>query len=405
MKINKYLVILILTALCIGYKVQASEFTIEDIAEGLISSQSQFNDIKITFSTDEAIKDSNGKIERFITNSIYANKKSEGCEYLETKTRIIDKLNSKDELIKNQLVSYNGERTLWLDKREDERGLKRAAIYAGKKEEYFPGYITNPSQYIWNWSSSTSYYDLLKDKKSIFQVIGQEEINGINCIQIKGSILDGAGTMTLWISPIYNFIPIKMRLIRNKDNRLIDERITSDFKKLPDNSWFPMKIQFGNPSAEWSKCYCYIETISLDKIDKNIFSPALPLDTHVTDYVLKLSYTTSDAADAGLAELNNLPNKTNSGDSNTNEVGLKQNTELTQKKLEEYVDNATVKITDQNQVNDDSGEQLITTNSKTDEQSSNRLFLWAAGIALLVVLIVLSKFAFTVKKGGKDDKN
>ena len=370
-----------------------SSYTLDEIVQGLLASQAGFSTLEYEYemANEKAGKDirkvNQGKIARVDLEGFYFH---DDMSYSEnTKTKGITKDNG-------YIVAFDGKNTFKLERQEKQT---RAVIAPGKLDFAQKDSLQNPANYLWEYIRPFS--ELLADANNQFQIVGEESINGINTVKITG-VFKNKVPMSLWFSPQYNFLPLKVRAVLDPDRNKISEYYLSELFKLPNGMFFPQTITFIVPdSGTWQTIK--FKKISIAPIPEDIFRPKAPIGTHVTDHLLKVSYTVGDAADAGLAEINNLPNNTNSGDSNTN--GVKQNTELTQKKLEEYIDSATVKIEDQNQAKDDPTKQSITTNSKTDEQSSNKLFLWAVGIILLFMVIVLGKFAFTVKKGVKNGKN
>jgi hypothetical protein len=304
---------------------------VEEIADALLASEAQFSNLKLTYSINRPGVDKyEGK--RAITRATFARKMPEGWLYLDRKGEILDPVTNQSKVDPGDLTVFNRKTTLHLYRESDSSApvsQMRAVIFPGREERLGKNFVDTPYKYVYSYGAP--YGEIIKKSNDIKIVSQSEEVNGYKAIKLVGTVFSGVATMTLWLCPEMNFLPLKVQFVRHKDNRIMQGYSTSDFVKLPNGLFFPKKITFGDPnsSAHWTTMT--ISDISIDPIPEEFFQPSLPPNTHVTDHVLSIAYTTTDADDLGLKELPSLENEA------PEEAVTQQNPAVSQKALEDYL--------------------------------------------------------------------
>jgi len=79
---------------------------------------------------------------------------------------------------------------------------------------------------------------MLQEKTNQFEIIDRKvTINGLETIEVSGRA-DDAATLTIWVCPARNFLPVKVRCkFDNRDDK-VPEYVMSDFIELPNGMYF-----------------------------------------------------------------------------------------------------------------------------------------------------------------------
>jgi len=282
----------------------APTHSIDTIAEGLSAAEAQFTDLRIDYMTSRRNwREPNNQYYR--TQCLYAHKiiqtqgKNNRLRYIHLKTSLVDPNAKSTELLEDTLTSFDGEKTVWVYKRKEDGQLMKGfegVIFSGYVSKYFSSFNIDPHRKIWYFAEKP-IGELLRKYKDTFQIVNENEmINDIPTVKLVGQISDGKVTMTLWVSPERNFLPMKTQLAKTGGEKLIMGTILLDLIKLPNGLWYPKKIQspevpLTDPAPEYFLIY-EITKISTEPISEKFFIPEFPPNTHVFDDILKVSYTT-----------------------------------------------------------------------------------------------------------------
>lgn len=284
-----------------------SSYSVEEIADALLAAEAQFENLRFDYIEDFPASGNGYKPgQRVIARGVFARNLPKGWLYLDCNVSLLEISTGQLKVQSDDLTIFNGETTLILDRNTDRdpkdpnsKGRSRAIIVPGRAERLLDVTADAPHYKIWCFGK-TSFGEILKKEDSNIKIINQAEyINGFRAIKLEGTLSQGRATMTLCVCPDLNFLPLKVCLIRHEDNALLTNRLTSDFIKLPNGMFYPQKVTLGDANSPSG--YITISNISIDPIPEEFFRPVLPPNTHVTDHVIKLSYTTGDAVDFGLA--------------------------------------------------------------------------------------------------------
>ena len=303
-------------------------YSVETIAEGLLAAEAQFTDLQMEYRSEIRLytKDDSTSPVRAV-EAVFAMKKPKNLKYLDRKVFTIEPKTKQENLTENVLASFDGKATITLDRKVKQGKPLRGAIYPGCEQERFPRLDLDPHSLIWYFGNK-QLGEILKQEDNNFHIeTNKEMINGIPTVKIAGTIWDGTGTIKMWISPERNFLPIKVQVIRTRDERLLSETVLSNLVQLSNGLWFPKAIQCGSPDPFNAAKYS-ISKISVDPVPEELFKPAFPPNTFINDYVIGISYSNQEAEDIGLIGLGQVDNS------------IQQNPVLVQKKLDDYVDEA-----------------------------------------------------------------
>ena len=179
--------------------------------------------------------------------------------------------------------------------------MMQGVIFPGRYADFLKLPNTPHDTFIRGYSG-VPYSKMLSSPNSDFRVLGCEmQADGLTLVKVGGTVSKGIVEITLWLCPERSFLPIKFVAVRTRDNRKMIEYSTSDFAPLTDGSYYPQKVVLGSDGASpWG--HIEIRNTSTEPLPAEFFRPNMPPNTHVTDHVLKVSYTTNDAADVGIEE-------------------------------------------------------------------------------------------------------
>ena len=264
-------------------------YTIKEISEAMLASEAQYSNIKLNYTAN--LPDIQDATKRNITKITFAQKMAEGWLYLDRQDLIEgDSIDQNKE--EGDLTVFNGENTLYLLKESEPNAIQRAAIYPGREERLIKNFNNTPQNIIWGYGYP--YAKIITDPNNKFDIVSQsEEINGHRVIKLSGTAFNGNGTLTLWICPQLNFMPLKTQAVRNKDQNAIT-RSFSDFVRLSNGLFYPQKITLWDPNSLYSATM-EMTDISIDPIPESFFRPSLPPNTQVSDLVNGIVYTTTAA--------------------------------------------------------------------------------------------------------------
>jgi len=305
--------------------------TVEDISEALLAAYSQFDQLRYEYVQERTDLKDNVPVQS-ITRGTFAQRNPEGWVYRDQQSEVVYPTTGESKSYPGILEAFDGQRTLHLNRNVESDAPKQAKIVVGPE-----GFIKKPHgmphNYVWSFGR-TPYGEIINKYKDSVKIIEQtSEVNGRKAIKLSGVVFDGRATMTIWVCPELNFLPLRVHFVRHSDNRVTTYYDTSDFIKLPNGLYYPQKLTYldsdSKPYSTWS-----MSNISLEPLPVEFFRPPLPLNTHVTDNILKISYNTSDAMDIGLEDVGHVEDGSHTGSE------PQQNPNLAQKSLENYADKA-----------------------------------------------------------------
>lgn len=276
-------------------------YSVDTIVEGLLAAEAQFADLQVDYiASRRNWREPNQPFEK--TQATYAHKtdptqkENKRFCYFDLKVFLVDPNSKSSKLLENTLVSFDGERTIVLDRKAESGKAKEGFIFAGYTSKYFQSYHKDPHTKIWYFDGQP-IGQILKQNRDTFRIVSKSEIlNGISTAKLVGTIWHGKLTMTLWVSLERNFLPLKTQFAKSDGERLSMGTILLDLVKLPNELWYPRKIQspevpLTDPNPAYFLTY-EITKVSTEPIPEGFFNPEFPPDTHVIDDILKVSYTT-----------------------------------------------------------------------------------------------------------------
>ncbi len=276
-------------------------YNVDAIVKGLLAAEAQFADLRIEYSTTRRNwREPNQPFEK--TQAIYVHKtdpnqkKDKGLRYFDFQVFLVDPNAKGEKLLEDTLTSFDGERTIVLDRKVESGKAKKGFIFADYASKYFSSYHKDPHTKIWYFGGKP-IGEILKENKNTFRIESDTEIlNDIPTMKLAGQILDGKVTMTLWVSPERNFLPLKTQFAKSDGERLFMGTTLLDLAKLPNGIWYPKKIQspavpLTDPNPAYFLIY-EIKNVSFEPISAEFFTPDFPPNTKVYDDILKVSYTT-----------------------------------------------------------------------------------------------------------------
>lgn len=265
--------------------------TVDSIAEKLLAAEAQFTDLRLEYVAMVRVHTKDNSNPFRVVEGIYVKKKMlKELQYSDRRISMIDSETKQSTLIVDALASFNGDVTITLNRKVKSGKPMRGGIYPGYKPDEFPPIDADPHTSIWYFGPK-QVGELLKKNSNTFRIESESEvIEGVSTIKLAGTILDGIFTMKLWVSPEFNFLPMKRQVFRTSDGKLGAEMVLSNLVQLPNGLWYPKTIRTGSPDPEFAFTYS-ISKISIDPIPEEFFSPEFPSNTRVEDKVLNVSYT------------------------------------------------------------------------------------------------------------------
>ncbi len=294
---------LLLTAPTIA---DATSYSVDTIAEGLLAAEAQFTDLRLDYVfTHRAWNKPKGP--RLVVKAVYAQKMSKNTpkrlRYLGRKHSIVDPNTKKVTPGQETLASFDGQATIILY-RKDESGKQmnpmKGYILAGYKHNHFPTVYMDPHTKIWYYHKKLLLGDFLKKFRQVFRIESESEsLDGISTVKLVGTWADPYNgvkfTMKLWVATERNFLPLKRQIMR-ADGEMLTETALYDLVQLPNGMWYPKTIRSPADPPGIQKprlAHIYnISKISTDAIQDEFFKPEFPPNTRVLDDILKVSYTT-----------------------------------------------------------------------------------------------------------------
>jgi hypothetical protein len=327
-------VIILCTWMCAGSlgaetRAHMPSYDVEAIAEGLLSGETQFTDLTLHYVANAPVwLQEKEAYELDIIQGCYFQKLPEKMQRLDKKVFRVKNATGERTMLSDRSSCFNGEATLALYKNTGP-GLMRARIFKGYEAQAF-GQPDCPHDFIWKLGRR-SFGSIIRENKDTFHVENDSEmVENTRTIKLSGVIMEGRIRLNMWISPSYNFLPLKVQFVRVRDGRLGTETALSDLIRLPNGLWYPRRIRTGSPDPN-EAVTCTITEISIEPIPKEVFTPKIPPGTLVFDYVLGLTYAT-EVGESVVEGLSGLP---------------QQDGGVTQKVLDEYVSRADEEVGDQ----------------------------------------------------------
>ena len=376
---------------------RASEYSVDIIVEGMRATQAQLVDLRLDYVMNQPVTRGPEPAGTRVTNGTYARTLVDGAEYLARQSQTIDPAtNTVKQDNDDDVTVFDGQKTVWFNRRLMKTKRFRAMIHPGLKKDQFPRIDPNPCKLVWCFGDQP-YPDLIEQNKTDFAVQGTEEINGVETVKLVGTIWAGAGKMTFWISPSRSFLPMKVHVLRHKDNRLLSELFLEKLVELPNGIWYPQSFRFGSPSPEHC-CRCAISDVSVDPIPKDFFHLKLPPNTVVYDYVLNMKYIV-ERETSGQPGMDQIMQEIDGG--------VRQNPNAAEKDLQKYLAEAqmTERQREGNTTRPAARADLPTSNYDGAAGRPNEMrtrapvlaVMAGAGLVILIVLIVSAR-AFQTRR-------
>ncbi len=274
-------------------------YTIEGIVDALKAAEAQAPVLKFDYSY-EAVKEVavDGSIKsRINIQATFARDIASGRFYEDRVTTLNDIVTGEIKNDPGDIVAFNGERMVHLERVKD-HGQLRARIMRGRNEALLK-FPNNPHLYYIRGYSGRLYSEWLDRKTSEFEIKSVEkQPNGNTIVELNGTVSSGRFIVSLQLCPELSYLPVKFTFTRVKDDVKGIEFSLKDFAELGDGSFYPETVVLGGDGVEpWGAFK--IENISTEPIPKEFFEPEIPANTHVTDHILHVSYSTDDAANSG----------------------------------------------------------------------------------------------------------
>jgi hypothetical protein len=297
--------VLAFTSLLVGVpllRAEAQPYTIDNIVAALKAAEAQAPTLKVDYTT-ERVGETNTEgsaMTRLSAHATFARDKVNGCLYYDTISATLrDVRSGETQTDPGALIAFDGKATLHLERTLD-KGRMRATILPGRHDELLKLNGNPHTMYIRGYSGRLfSEWLLLETSK--FGVTGSErQADGAMIVKLEGTVGSGFARVSLWLCPERSFLPTRFALVRAKDGVKGMEYSLGDFVKLADGSYYPQKVTLGSDAAPWG--HIEVSHISTDPLPEGFFRPKIPPNTHVTDHILKLAYTTDDAIEWALSD-------------------------------------------------------------------------------------------------------
>ncbi|MBN2267303.1 MAG: hypothetical protein JW725_03100 [Candidatus Babeliaceae bacterium] len=300
-------ILLVILVLSFVYQVKsevAQSYSKEDISIILKSAEQQFPNISFDYTSQMKLPNGREYEKRTITGHVA--KTSQGYIFNEEQRVYTNSTQQTQKEEPGYIFAYNGDRIFQLDRQTDENrhnSMMHASIHEDKKT-IAPILSRLPDAYIWKFGE-VYFSDLLVDDEYGMEIVSnQEQLNGESAVLLEGNAGDGL-KLLLWLSSEKNFMPLRVKMIREKDNYAIDLNY-GNYVKMSNGLYYPQRVFWIGPDGAVSN-EISIENISIAPIPDELFTPEAPPNTHITDHLLKIAYTTESAGDISLESTNELP--------------------------------------------------------------------------------------------------
>ncbi len=275
---------------CFAENRERVEYSIKTIAAAMAAAQAQLTDVSYEYECHFPIvgNDATSKKEMHVVGR-FAAKYSEGWRFQDIKYAY--RVEGKDEGGgKDKIVAFNGTSTIVLDRTPTKRYAANAVIRPGLHEDEFDS--LKPEGYIYGFGVKSPYHQMIIEPESRVEVEDQKvDVNGLSAVKLSGVVLKGSGTIQLWVCPDRSFLPIRMKLTRSSDQKMIADWELDDLVQVADGMWYPSRIAFSGASFKLSE-------LSVAELHLAAFDVEMPTNTHVTDHVNGTSYITVAATTA-----------------------------------------------------------------------------------------------------------
>lgn len=291
----------VLLLLCLSAGGARADITVRSISDEMFTSSRAFRELKVVYELKDPVR-IKGRAEPItqVTKATWYQKKLGGVRDPNKLMRRwgydifrIDPQSGESVWLGQYLASFNGKNTIRLDKRPTATKPARGTIRPGYQAADFPLVYRSPNKQIWYYGS-THLTELLTQDPNNFKVEDTAApVGDLQTIMLTGDHFEGKLTIKSWVCPERSFLPVKFQAIRNEDQRILSEQVLSKFVELPGGLWYPRQIRTGPADPNYASVYTITE-ISTEPIPDKLFSPNFPPNTHVVDYVNKVSYTTTE---------------------------------------------------------------------------------------------------------------
>jgi len=351
------------------------------IAKLMDAYDKRLDSIKLEFSYKSLL---NKDKSRFFIDGSYARKLSEGCELYDHKNYRGPSCDEK-KFVSGLASSFDGVNTWYLGHKKNKHGYYMAAIspeYAGrnlKSQE-------NPYYMIWYYTPKHKFSELLTDPEAQPKIQEEEIVDGLQCIKINFQAGSGFYDCNIWVSPEKNYLPVKFTIYTAENKELFFTREWKEFKKLPDGSWFPMRIIItgkdrNNPSE------FIVKNIDISPLTREDFRLEFPDFTHVTDHVAGISYVTAEPSSSVEPGGLSIFNKKKCSNINNKEH-----------LLDKYIEHEKMPIQAQEAWKEKEIQQSPKANVPLNKNKGRMTFILAAfGLAILFFVIII----FIMNRKGK----
>lgn len=202
------------------------------------------------------------------------------------------------------VVSYDGNVTVHLDNVVNSRGQRRAIIWPGRNDAAFAADNDSSAMTVRRYGRNVSYAKVFEDSGSQLRVVEQDaRMDGIRCVKVEGTLLEGGMKLELWIAPEKGMLPLWHRISGMKPENASRsfERKLSDLVEVIPGIWFPRRIEESS-SASQEKLVTIIKSIGTEEQRRDEFAVVLPPQTVVNDLANKTVYRVAEGGNDELTE-------------------------------------------------------------------------------------------------------
>ncbi|MBN2591225.1 MAG: hypothetical protein JXA96_15280 [Sedimentisphaerales bacterium] len=406
-KISSFLfvmIFLLLTCpLSFGKSSLGNNIDMETIAEGIITAEEQYRDLQLKWTHETYPNIKNPSTTMYEGTYAYKIKDSGiKMQYYDYKM-FINEPNSTERILKRDwLCTYNGDHSVWLQRSLEEEEPSKAYVDPVFSQR-FAYYSTNPFNIALGYFAGKEPLGrLIKEHLDECEIENSSEIlNGIQVVCFSIIDKNTGGGMRYWLSPEYNFLPLKCQTVPPQNRSKSIDTVFEDFVKLPNGMWFPKTIRTPSKPEDFSdKISCDIykySEIKVDSIPEDFFSLSIPDNTIVIDSIANLTYTTvSDENPAFIADQELINPLIQS--------------ESTDEKIIEYVESANIQVSQIN--NHNQNEDITNQGNNTNLILSQNLqlnkkvitFIIVISLVLFFILLWIGVFIYS-KKAQYNEKN
>jgi len=203
--------------------------------------------------------------------------------------------------LEDSRYSFDGTRTLILERKLNRLGDMTVRIYGGMHREVAISSIQTPHELTWYVglpkSSLSNWIVLAAQGQTKWHIEDQhcKEIECITTVKLVGVQFAKPHemTVTLWVAPDHNFMPVKLAISSQNSPLMLHIREMSDLHQLPNGLWYAgrIRVQYGIPEQGLLATYT-VRSISCETVKPADCRMEVPAGAYVHDLVSKRDYRT-----------------------------------------------------------------------------------------------------------------